>query len=129
MTDSQTSNERVEFEQWLLDAHGLSDEWDEARNCYKQFAAHLAWKAWLARASVNATAPTSLEKCPSELVSFGKRFVCCLPKGHPTCQFVPADETSAVQVCGDKLYLNAVQQVCVKPAGHQHHDYRPAVEP
>lgn len=39
-------DERAAFEKWLLDTHGLDDEWDAARNCYKRFEAHLAWTAW-----------------------------------------------------------------------------------
>lgn len=39
---------RFAFEKWLLDVMGLQDEFDEQRNCYKEFACHLAWKAWQA---------------------------------------------------------------------------------
>lgn len=40
--------DREEFEKWLLNEQGLTAEWDEDRNCYKEFQAHLAWKAWQA---------------------------------------------------------------------------------
>lgn len=43
---SVTSNGRSSFENWLQNVHGLSSEWDAKRNCYKDFAAHLAWRAW-----------------------------------------------------------------------------------
>ena len=36
------------FEKWLDETMGLDAEWDAERNCYKEFAAHLAWKAWQA---------------------------------------------------------------------------------
>ena len=38
--------ERARFEKWLDETMGLQSEWDEPRNCYKEFPAHLAWKAW-----------------------------------------------------------------------------------
>lgn len=50
MTNS-SSNERTNFEAWLLKVHGLESEWQEMRNCYKEFAAHLAFCAWQARGS------------------------------------------------------------------------------
>lgn len=50
-TPTRASADRTEFERWLLAEHGLDDEWDEARNCYKKFACHLAWKAWNAARS------------------------------------------------------------------------------
>lgn len=39
---------REEFSEWLLDIHGLESEWQEARNCFKDFPAHLAYQAWQA---------------------------------------------------------------------------------
>ena len=45
---NSSMDERVAFERWLLKEQGLDDEWDERRNCYKRFPAHLAWKAWQA---------------------------------------------------------------------------------
>lgn len=39
---------RKDFEQWLLEEHGLVGTWDTDRNCYQEFPAHLAWKSWQA---------------------------------------------------------------------------------
>jgi len=39
---------REEFEEWLLWAHGLEATWQEERNCFKEYPAHLAFRAWLA---------------------------------------------------------------------------------
>lgn len=39
---------REPFEKWLFKEHGLQSEWQPERNCYKDFPAHLAWKAWQA---------------------------------------------------------------------------------
>jgi len=39
---------RDEFQKWLLNEHGLYSRWQEDRNCYADFPAHLAWKAWQA---------------------------------------------------------------------------------
>lgn len=36
------------FERWLSEKHCLSSEWQPERNCYRDFQAHLAWRAWLA---------------------------------------------------------------------------------
>ena len=42
------AEQRAAFEAWLLDEQGLTATWDEERNCYEEFPAHLAWRAWLA---------------------------------------------------------------------------------
>lgn len=48
-------DERAAFEKWLESEQGLTADWDSKRNCYTQFAAHLAWKAWqAARRAVSA---------------------------------------------------------------------------
>lgn len=39
---------REEFEAWLLEVHGLTSEWSEERNCFKDYPAHLAYEAWRA---------------------------------------------------------------------------------
>jgi hypothetical protein len=49
-----TDKDREGFEAWLLDVHGLTDEWEETRNCYKAFFVHLAWKAWQAARAESA---------------------------------------------------------------------------
>lgn len=51
------SDKRAAFEKWLDETMGLQCEWQEERNCYKEFAAHLAWKAW--DASMRLAAPTA----------------------------------------------------------------------
>lgn len=43
-----TEKTREDFEKWLLDEHGLESEWQPRRNCFKDFPAHLAFKAWQA---------------------------------------------------------------------------------
>ncbi len=40
------TTEREQFEAWLLNEQGLSCTWNEARNCYQDFLAHLAWVSW-----------------------------------------------------------------------------------
>lgn len=45
---AQPSNDRSAFEHWLHDVHGLESVWQEERNCYKDFPAHLAYSAWCA---------------------------------------------------------------------------------
>lgn len=47
-TDLEMSVNREPFEKWLLEEQGLDALWDEHRNCYEEFPAHLAWKAWQA---------------------------------------------------------------------------------
>ncbi|HGM6917678.1 TPA: hypothetical protein ACKQDM_005636 [Pseudomonas aeruginosa] len=39
---------REEFEAWVLREHGLESEWQDERNCFKDYPAHLAFKAWQA---------------------------------------------------------------------------------
>ena len=39
---------RAAFEAWLLDTHLLTSEWQESRNCFKDYPAHLAFQAWQA---------------------------------------------------------------------------------
>jgi hypothetical protein len=43
-----TEKDRKEFIDWLADVHGLESEWQEERNCFKDFPAHLAFQAWQA---------------------------------------------------------------------------------
>lgn len=59
---------REEFEAWLLREHGLESEWQEERNCFKDYPAHLAFKAWQAsRAALRVE----------------------LPKPHPAFEYAP----------------------------------------
>ncbi len=49
---------REEFESWLLREHGLESEWQDERNCFKDYPAHLAFKAWQAsRAALRVELP------------------------------------------------------------------------
>lgn len=48
-----TKEQRQDFEDWVnYDFYGglvdISDEWDEERNCYKNYAHHIAFHGWLA---------------------------------------------------------------------------------
>lgn len=40
--------ERTAFEAWLMADHMLDATWNAERNCYDEFPAHLAFKAWQA---------------------------------------------------------------------------------
>jgi len=51
MTQEQDIVERAAFEKWLMDVHGLDSVWNEERNCFDDFPAHLAFKAWQAASS------------------------------------------------------------------------------
>lgn len=54
---------REEFEAWLLREHGLESEWQEERNCFKDYPAHLAFKAWQAsRAALRVELPSEKEE-------------------------------------------------------------------
>lgn len=49
---------RAAFLAWLQDRHGLDSVWQEDRNCFKDFPAHLAFQAWNAALdSVCVTVP------------------------------------------------------------------------
>ncbi len=41
--------DRSEFERWLLKEHRFSSTWNNERNCYDDFAVHLAFSAWSAK--------------------------------------------------------------------------------
>lgn len=41
-------DERRQFESWLMADQMLTPTWNEQRNCYEEFAAHLAYRAWRA---------------------------------------------------------------------------------
>lgn len=59
---------REEFEAWLLREHGLESEWQEDRNCFKDYPAHLAFKAWQAsRANLLKDHVPMPRQCPSWL--------------------------------------------------------------
>ncbi|HBO6118772.1 TPA: hypothetical protein L4583_005750 [Pseudomonas aeruginosa] len=52
---------REEFEAWLLREHGLESEWQDERNCFKDYSAHLAFKAWQAsRAALKVELPEKI---------------------------------------------------------------------
>lgn len=61
---------REEFSEWLLDIHGLESEWQEARNCFKDFPAHMAYQAWQASREclvVDLPKPAGLDRMSSEM--------------------------------------------------------------
>jgi hypothetical protein len=61
---------REEFIDWLADEHGLESEWQEDRNCFKDFPAHLAFQAWQAsRAALVIELPEPYEHGGPELHS------------------------------------------------------------
>ena len=48
-----TKEQRQDFEQWISSEffggmHDISEDWDEERNCYKDFAFHIAFQSWMA---------------------------------------------------------------------------------
>src|SRR3712207_3282866 len=47
MTTASAETRRA-FEAWLLSEQWLTATWNVERNCYDEFPAHLAYKAWLA---------------------------------------------------------------------------------
>lgn len=47
MTNAVDTN-RAAFEAWLMEDHLLDATWNEKRNCFDEFPAHLAHKAWQA---------------------------------------------------------------------------------
>ncbi|HBO3547992.1 TPA: hypothetical protein L4S33_000129 [Pseudomonas aeruginosa] len=65
---------REEFEAWLLREHGLESEWQEERNCFKDYPAHLAFKAWQAsRAALKVELPMLMKQSNSETYTDGVR--------------------------------------------------------
>jgi hypothetical protein len=70
MSDAKlSSNERVAFEAWMRSS-GLESEWQEERNCYKDFTAHYAWQAWRHRAAAEPADVYVMK--PSEAAVFEK---------------------------------------------------------
>ena len=50
-TESETMDNREQFEAWASENHGFNDidfEWHQSRNCYASFGIHFAYKAWQA---------------------------------------------------------------------------------
>ncbi|CZY59089.1 hypothetical protein [Enterobacter hormaechei] len=54
---------RKAFEQWALEVMQFTPDdltWDEARNCYRDYVPHMAWKGWQAsRAAIEIELPES----------------------------------------------------------------------
>lgn len=52
---------RKAFEQWALEVMQFTPDdltWDEARNCYRDYVPHMAWKGWHAsRAAIEIELP------------------------------------------------------------------------
>lgn len=80
---------REEFEAWLLDIHGLESEWQEARNCFKDFPAHLAYQAWQA----------SRECLVIELPIIQE---CCSDGGESSKWMAPEDVIKSIRAAGVK---------------------------
>ena len=75
---------REEFEAWLLEVHGLDSEWQEKRNCFADFPAHLAFQAWQAsRAALPAWQP--MASCPKHVDVLFYREDCGVINGQLTC--------------------------------------------
>jgi hypothetical protein len=55
------TNKRAAFEKWLYDKMGLQAEWEPERNCYKEFPAHIVWKAWQARGAEKVLPATDVD--------------------------------------------------------------------
>ena len=73
---------REEFEAWLLEVHGLTSEWSEERNCFQDYPAHLAYKAW--RASRAA-------------------LVVELPEEQPGYMYYAPDVVDAIEAAGGRV--------------------------
>lgn len=54
---------RKAFEQWALEIMQFTPDdltWDEARNCYRDYVPHMAWKGWQAsKAAIEIELPES----------------------------------------------------------------------
>jgi hypothetical protein len=61
------AEERKRFENWLMQEQLLDATWNEARNCYDEFPAHLAFKAWQA-ARPKRTDVSQLVKLSAKLI-------------------------------------------------------------
>lgn len=68
---TRTSKERAEFERWLFDEQGLESVWEPHRNCHKDFAAHLAFKAW--QAARSTPEPVSAPKWNGDMLDYLKQ--------------------------------------------------------
>ncbi|HFQ7151781.1 TPA: hypothetical protein ACHSTH_004759 [Pseudomonas aeruginosa] len=67
---------REEFEAWLLREHGLESEWQDERNCFKDYPAHLAFKAWQAsRAALRVEDEIDRLKAENEALLLGMRAI------------------------------------------------------
>lgn len=87
-TDKEKPANRAAFEKWLMDVHGLDSLWNEQRNCFDDWPAHLAFKAW--QAGSEQAIRECAEKCREQqsaflspeyatgqpLSSFSERFAC-----------------------------------------------------
>ncbi|WP_312800016.1 hypothetical protein [Pseudomonas sp.] len=63
-----TDQLRKEFEAWLLEVHWLTSEWQEERNCFADYPAHLAFQAWQASRAALVVELPKTSKVMSTLV-------------------------------------------------------------
>src|SRR4051812_43920571 len=56
------ADQRAAFEAWLLKEHLLTATWNEERNCFDEFPAHLPYQAWQAAVT---DADDRLKACPT----------------------------------------------------------------
>lgn len=62
-----SQDQREKFEAWLWDVHHLNATWNTGRNCYDEFPAHLAFKAW--QQAIQALSAEPLTEQRKELVA------------------------------------------------------------
>lgn len=58
VTDCNRLADRAAFEQWMIEVHCYPQDdlvWQEGRNCYADYATHLAWQAWNAALAAQTT--------------------------------------------------------------------------
>lgn len=92
--------DRSEFEQWLGDVMCMRSVWDAERNCYDDFAPHLAWRAWQAARSSCAAPVTRFSLSPQELAdlcTFSFGMSCDAPEDAMpiTVGYLPAHESGS----------------------------------
>ena len=98
---------RAEFERWLLEAQGLVPIWDSDRNCYNQFAAHLAFKAWCAAPRIGSITGHGNANTAADRPSAIKAGEAAASDGDSACPAVPApaDSLWCVHIIGpDDVY-------------------------
>jgi hypothetical protein len=98
---------RQEFEAWLQEVHLLDATWNEERNCYDEFPAHLAFKAWCAAKDGWEVPKSPVKDFDGKIKQFllknnGKRFYC-----HCHCNVFHKPDAKALNLyecnaCGEQ---------------------------